>query len=177
MIRSIKVYHVRQSVNCTCTCTPLFLTPAGRPEDSGISLEIIQKLGPAGFPVFGVCMGHQCIGQVFGGNVVRAPCGVMHGKTSPVFHTDVGLLEGLDNPFKAARYHSLVIEKDSCPEELEVTAWCVWGRHWGGAAMGGRAGAVEEVEAIAWCSRVAGGERLGGWPVHMSVGWEMRTRE
>lgn len=96
----------------------------GRPEDSGISLEVIQKLGPAGFPVFGVCMGHQCIGQVFGGNVVRAPGGVMHGKTSPVFHSDTGLLAGLDNPFKAARYHSLVIEKGSCPEELEVTAWC-----------------------------------------------------
>ncbi|PSC67532.1 anthranilate synthase component II [Micractinium conductrix] len=96
----------------------------GRPEDSGISLEIIQKLGPLGFPVFGVCMGHQCIGQVFGGNVVRAPSGVMHGKTSPVWHTNTGLVEGLDNPFKAARYHSLVIEKDSCPEELEVTAWC-----------------------------------------------------
>lgn len=55
--------------------------------------------------------------------MVRAPSGVMHGKTSPVFHTDTGLLAGLDNPFKAARYHSLVIEKDSCPEELEVTAW------------------------------------------------------
>lgn len=98
---------------------------AGRPEDSGISLEIVEKLGPLGFPVFGVCMGHQCIGQVFGGNVVRAPSGVMHGKTSPVFHTSVGLLEGLDNPFKAARYHSLVIDKESCPEELEVTAWWV----------------------------------------------------
>ncbi|KAI3426122.1 hypothetical protein D9Q98_008500 [Chlorella vulgaris] len=96
----------------------------GRPEDSGISLEIIEKLGPLGFPVFGVCMGHQCIGQVFGGSVVRAPSGVMHGKTSPVFHVDSGLLEGLDNPFKAARYHSLVIDKESCPEELEVTAWC-----------------------------------------------------
>lgn len=96
----------------------------GRPEDSGISLEIIEKLGPAGFPVFGVCMGHQCIGQVFGGRVVRAPSGVMHGKTSPVWHTDTGLLQGLDNPFKAARYHSLVIDKGSCPEDLEVTAWC-----------------------------------------------------
>jgi len=96
----------------------------GRPEDSGISLEIIQKLGPAGFPVFGVCMGHQCIGQVFGGDVVRAPSGVMHGKTSLVWHTDEGLLEGLDNPFKAARYHSLVIAKDNCPDDLEVTAWC-----------------------------------------------------
>ncbi|GAB4817321.1 hypothetical protein N2152v2_004367 [Parachlorella kessleri] len=95
----------------------------GRPEDSGISLEIIQKLGPT-IPTFGVCMGHQCIGQVFGGQVVRAPCGVMHGKTSLVWHTNVGLVEGLDNPFRAARYHSLVIDKDSCPEDLEVTAWC-----------------------------------------------------
>lgn len=67
----------------------------GRPEDSGISLEAVRRLGPK-FPLFGVCMGHQCIGQVFGGNVVRAPCGVMHGKTSPVFHTDTGLLQGLD---------------------------------------------------------------------------------
>jgi anthranilate synthase component 2 len=96
----------------------------GRPEDSGISLEIIQKLGPEGFPVFGVCMGHQCIGQVFGGAVVRAPSGVMHGKSSLVWHSGTGLLAGLDNPFRAARYHSLVIDKASCPPELEVTAWC-----------------------------------------------------
>lgn len=95
----------------------------GRPEDSGISLEIIEKLGTS-IPTFGVCMGHQCIGQVFGGKVVRAPCGVMHGKTSEVWHTNVGLVEGLPNPFKAARYHSLVIDKESCPEDLEVTAWC-----------------------------------------------------
>lgn len=116
-------------------------SPAGRPEDSGISLAVVKELGPD-FPVFGVCMGHQCIGQTFGGRVIRAPCGVMHGKTSDVFHTNTGLLEvaeagyvvcklaiildsfqGLDNPFKAARYHSLVIEKESCPEDLEVTAW------------------------------------------------------
>lgn len=96
----------------------------GRPEDSGISLEIIEKLGPEGFPIFGVCMGHQCIGQVFGGNVIRAPSGVMHGKASPVWHTNVGLVAGLPNPFQAGRYHSLVIDKESCPEDLEVTAWC-----------------------------------------------------
>lgn len=96
----------------------------GRPEDSGISLEIVEKLGRAGYPIFGVCMGHQCIGQVFGGRVIRAPSGVMHGKTSPVFHTNTGLLQGLENPFNAARYHSLVIDKDSCPDVLEVTAWC-----------------------------------------------------
>eukprot|EP00873_Tetraselmis_striata_P045249 jgi/Tetstr1/465513/TSEL_010182.t1 len=95
----------------------------GRPEDSGISLEIIEKLGPLGMPVFGVCMGHQCIGQVFGGDIIRAPCGVMHGKSSLVTHTGVGLLEGLPNPFKAARYHSLVIDKDTCPEDIEVTGW------------------------------------------------------
>jgi len=96
----------------------------GRPEDSGISLEIIEKLAPEGFPIFGVCMGHQCIGQVFGGNVIRAPSGVMHGKASPVWHTNVGLVAGLPNPFQAGRYHSLIIDKESCPEDLEVTAWC-----------------------------------------------------
>lgn len=94
----------------------------GRPIDSGICLEAVRDLGPD-FPLFGVCMGHQCIGEAFGGDVVRAPTGVMHGKTSPVFHTDVGILNGLENPFQAARYHSLVIDKASCPEDLEVTAW------------------------------------------------------
>jgi len=95
----------------------------GRPEDSGISLEIIEKLGPVGIPTFGVCMGHQCIGQVFGGSIIRAPCGVMHGKSSPVFHTNVGVLEGLPSPFQAARYHSLVIDKATCPDDIVVTAW------------------------------------------------------
>ncbi|KAK9829412.1 hypothetical protein WJX72_005696 [[Myrmecia] bisecta] len=94
----------------------------GRPEDSGISLQIIRDLGPD-VPTFGVCMGHQCIGQIFGGRVVRAPSGVMHGKKSLVWHKGEGLLEGLSNPFEAARYHSLVIDKDSCPDDLEVTAW------------------------------------------------------
>eukprot|EP00877_Chromochloris_zofingiensis_P012992 jgi/Chrzof1/7947/UNPLg00007.t1 len=94
----------------------------GRPVDSGISLQVVRELGPE-FPLFGVCMGHQCIGEAFGGDVVRAPCGVMHGKQSLVYHNNVGILEGLENPFQACRYHSLVIEKDSCPEDLEVTAW------------------------------------------------------
>lgn len=76
-----------------CSCIAFAFEFAGRPEDSGISLEIIEKLGPAGFPMFGVCMGHQCIGQVFGGKVVRAPTGVMHGKTSLVWHKGEGLLE------------------------------------------------------------------------------------
>ncbi|KAG2447499.1 hypothetical protein HYH02_007425 [Chlamydomonas schloesseri] len=94
----------------------------GRPIDSGISLQTVRELGPD-FPLFGVCMGHQCIGEAFGGDVVRAPCGVMHGKTSPVFHTNEGLLEGLPNPFEACRYHSLVIKRDTIPEDLEITAW------------------------------------------------------
>eukprot|EP01025_Chloroclados_australasicus_P012099 TRINITY_DN15517_c0_g1_i1.p8 TRINITY_DN15517_c0_g1~~TRINITY_DN15517_c0_g1_i1.p8 ORF type:complete len:113 (-),score=9.84 TRINITY_DN15517_c0_g1_i1:908-1246(-) len=68
-------------------------------------------------------MGYQCIGQVFGGQIIRAPCGVMHGKTSKVQHTDVGILKGLENPFEAARYHSLVLNKDNVPDCLEVTAW------------------------------------------------------
>eukprot|EP00898_Chlorokybus_atmophyticus_P004527 jgi/Chlat1/5075/Chrsp33S05066 len=95
----------------------------GRPEDSGIALEAVEKLGPE-FPLFGVCMGHQCIGQVFGGQIVRAPTGLMHGKTSPVFHNNVGILEGMPSPFTAARYHSLVIENETFPhDQLEITAW------------------------------------------------------
>ncbi len=74
-------------------------------------------------PLFGVCMGHQCIGQAFGGDVIRAPGGVMHGKASPVHHTGVGLLAGLPSPFMAARYHSLVIDRATLPPDLEVTAW------------------------------------------------------
>eukprot|EP00976_Prorocentrum_cordatum_P068791 1179293-Prorocentrum_minimum.AAC.2 len=94
----------------------------GAPEDSGIALQTIKELGPE-FPLFGVCMGHQCIGQVFGGKVVRAPLGVMHGKTSKVTHLDKGILKGLASPFTAARYHSLVIDLDTFPDELEMTAW------------------------------------------------------
>lgn len=96
----------------------------GTPDDSGIALQAVRELGPE-MPLFGVCMGHQCIGQVFGGNIVRAPCGLMHGKTSPVYHNDSwGILKGMDNPFTAARYHSLVISQEGFPDDqLEVTAW------------------------------------------------------
>lgn len=93
----------------------------GTPDDSGVSLEIIEKLGPI-IPVLGVCLGHQSIGQVFGGHVVRA-AELMHGKTSPVFHTGQGVFAGLENPFLATRYHSLVIDRPTCPETLEITAW------------------------------------------------------
>ncbi|KAH0990874.1 hypothetical protein GBA52_002357 [Prunus armeniaca] len=114
----------------------------GTPQDSGISLQTVLELGPV-VPLFGVCMGLQCIGEAFGGNhffvwfynphgcgvagkIVRSPFGVMHGKSSPVYYNEKGedLFSGLSNPFTAGRYHSLVIDKDSFPsEELEVTAW------------------------------------------------------
>ncbi|KAF9625330.1 hypothetical protein IFM89_021700 [Coptis chinensis] len=98
----------------------------GTPQDSGISLETVLKLGPI-LPVFGVCMGLQCIGEAFGGKVVRSPFGVVHGKSSLVYYDEKGedsLFSGLTNPFTAGRYHSLVIEKESFPSDvLEVTAW------------------------------------------------------
>jgi len=93
----------------------------GRPEDAGISLDLITELAPT-LPILGVCLGHQCIGQVFGGQIVGAP-ELMHGKTSEVHHNGVGVFQNLDNPFTATRYHSLVIDRDTCPEELEITAW------------------------------------------------------
>ena len=91
------------------------------PDDAGISLDVVAELGEV-FPILGVCLGHQCIGQVFGGEVVRADK-VMHGKTSMMFHRGEGVFAGLPQPFEATRYHSLVLKKDSVPECLEVTAW------------------------------------------------------
>jgi len=93
----------------------------GRPEDAGISLEVIRRLGPT-VPILGVCLGHQSIGQVFGGTVTAA-AELMHGKTSPIHHTNQGVFAGLENPFTATRYHSLVVEKKTCPDVLEITAW------------------------------------------------------
>lgn len=93
----------------------------GRPEDAGISLQLIKKMGDR-LPILGVCLGHQSIGQVFGGNIVSAP-ELMHGKTSQIHHNGTGVFANLDNPFTATRYHSLVIERSICPLVLEVTAW------------------------------------------------------
>ncbi|MEH1870211.1 anthranilate synthase component II [Nostoc sp.] len=93
----------------------------GRPEDAGISLELIEQLGQD-LPILGVCLGHQSIGQVFGGKIIAAP-ELMHGKTSQVSHTGVGVFQGLENPLTATRYHSLVIERETCPDVLEITAW------------------------------------------------------
>jgi len=91
------------------------------PDQAGISLEVVRELGGV-FPILGVCLGHQCIGQVYGGKVVRAGR-VMHGKTSMMHHRGEGVFAGLPQPFEATRYHSLVVRKESVPACLEVTAW------------------------------------------------------
>jgi anthranilate synthase component 2 len=93
----------------------------GYPKDAGISLEVIEKLG-ATMPILGVCLGHQSIGQVFGGKIVPAPV-LMHGKTSEIHHENLGVFAGLDIPFTATRYHSLVVDRQTLPEVLEITAW------------------------------------------------------
>ena len=93
----------------------------GTPDDAGVSLGVLRELAGE-IPVFGVCLGHQAIGQAFGGKVVRAKR-IMHGKTSPVIHRGQGVFAGLPNPFEATRYHSLVVEQSSLPDCLEVTAW------------------------------------------------------
>ena len=93
----------------------------GTPDEAGVTLDLIAKLGGT-IPILGVCLGHQSIGQAFGGRVIRAPQ-IMHGKTSPIHHGSKGVFAGLANPFEATRYHSLVVEQSSLPDCLEVTAW------------------------------------------------------
>ncbi|RDS82892.1 aminodeoxychorismate/anthranilate synthase component II [Dyella monticola] len=93
----------------------------GTPDDAGVSLAVLRELSTE-IPVFGVCLGHQAIGQAFGGKVVRAKQ-IMHGKTSPVRHLGTGVFAGLPDPFEATRYHSLVVEQGSLPDCLEITAW------------------------------------------------------
>lgn len=103
----------------------------GTPADSGIILDLIRELGAsseseedswAGTPILGVCLGHQAIGEVFGGQVVLAPEPV-HGKPAQIYHQNKGIFEGLPSPFRAARYHSLIVDWDTLPEDLEVIAW------------------------------------------------------
>jgi anthranilate synthase component 2 len=91
------------------------------PKEAGVSVEAILKLAGK-YPILGVCLGHQSIGYAFGGNIIHAKS-IMHGKTSPIYHNDVGVFKGLSNPFTATRYHSLVIEQATLPECLEITAW------------------------------------------------------
>jgi anthranilate synthase/aminodeoxychorismate synthase-like glutamine amidotransferase len=95
--------------------------PGTHPEDAGVSNDAIRVFGSSGVPVLGVCLGHQCIGKLFGGEIVRAPQ-VMHGKTSQIAHDGNGVFRDVPSPFTATRYHSLVVDRDSVPECLEVSA-------------------------------------------------------
>jgi anthranilate synthase/aminodeoxychorismate synthase-like glutamine amidotransferase len=97
------------------------ISPGPRtPREAGISNEVIRTFGP-GRPILGVCLGHQCIGDVFGGEVVRAGR-LMHGKTSPIIHDSQGVFAGIPSPFEATRYHSLIVRRESVPEALEIAA-------------------------------------------------------
>jgi anthranilate synthase/aminodeoxychorismate synthase-like glutamine amidotransferase len=93
----------------------------GDPDDGGISLEAIRRFGPK-IPILGVCLGHQCIGQAYGGKVIRAPR-IMHGKTSMIYHRGEPLFTGVPSPFEATRYHSLIVEEGDLPKDLKVTAF------------------------------------------------------
>jgi len=93
----------------------------GRPEKAGVSIAVVKAFARLGKPVLGVCLGHQAIGEAFGGRIVPART-LMHGKTSPIHHDQCGVFEGLPTPLDATRYHSLVVEPDSCPTSLEVSA-------------------------------------------------------
>jgi len=93
----------------------------GVPEEAGVSIQSVERFAAQGVPVFGVCLGHQSIGVAYGGRIVRARS-IMHGKTSVISHGGQGVFEGLPEQFEATRYHSLVIEQESCPDAIEVTA-------------------------------------------------------
>ncbi|HBG99052.1 MAG TPA: aminodeoxychorismate/anthranilate synthase component II [Rhodobacteraceae bacterium] len=101
----------------------IVLSPGpGTPDEAGICPELTRRAAAAGIPVFGVCLGHQTIGQVFGGHVVQHP-DIVHGKTAPIRHEGAGVFAGLPEPLTATRYHSLVVDAARLPAELEVTAW------------------------------------------------------
>jgi anthranilate synthase component II len=108
------------------------------PSEAGISMDVIRTFGPY-VPTLGICLGHQSLGQVYGGRVVRAR-EVMHGKTSMIHHRGQGVFRGLPQPFEATRYHSLVVERDSLPECLEITAWT--------ELAGSGAGAFDEIMGL-----------------------------
>jgi anthranilate synthase/aminodeoxychorismate synthase-like glutamine amidotransferase len=97
----------------------------GTPDEAGVTLAAVRELG-ASIPLLGVCLGHQAIGQAFGGRVIRAPR-LMHGRTSPIEHGGQGVFTGLPSPFRATRYHSLIVAREGLPAELEVTAWTAEG--------------------------------------------------
>jgi anthranilate synthase component 2 len=117
------VRHDATTVDAVAASAPdrIVISPGpGRPEDAGITMDLIRQLGPT-TPVLGVCLGHQAIGAVYGGAVIRAP-EPMHGKTSTIEHNGRGVFTGLTAPFPASRYHSLVVSEEGLPAELEVTA-------------------------------------------------------
>ena len=100
----------------------LLISPGpGEPRDAGVTEDSIRALA-GHVPILGVCLGHQALGEVYGGRVIRAPR-LMHGKTSPILHRGRGLFAGLDNPFEATRYHSLIVERETLPDCFEVMAW------------------------------------------------------
>ncbi len=112
VIEEIEQLHADRIVISPGPCTP---------NEAGISLEVIKRFGGR-VPLLGVCLGHQAIGQAFGGRVVHAKT-LMHGKVSQIHHNGVGVFRGLPSPYRATRYHSLAIERATCPAELEITAW------------------------------------------------------
>ena len=104
------------------TPSAIVISPGpGRPEDAGISSAVVERMAGR-VPILGVCLGHQCIGQVFGGSIVRAER-LVHGKTSAIIHTGRGLFLDVDNPFQATRYHSLLLAREGLPEKLQIMAW------------------------------------------------------
>ena len=111
-LERIKALNAQRIVISPGPCTP---------NEAGVSLSLLKEYGGQ-VPTLGVCLGHQSIGQAFGGKIVHAKQ-IMHGKTSPIYHHDMGVFQGLPNPFTATRYHSLVIERESLPDCLEITAW------------------------------------------------------
>jgi len=122
---AVPVVHRNDAINLddVAAMAPdgIIISPGpGRPADAGISEAVIQTFGPT-IPILGVCLGHQCIGEVFGGRISPAEA-LMHGKTSWIRHHGAGVLEGLSDPFEATRYHSLVVDRDGFPAVLEITA-------------------------------------------------------
>jgi anthranilate synthase component 2 len=111
-VDEIEALHPAKIVLSPGPCTP---------NEAGVSLEVIRRFAGR-IPILGVCLGHQAIGQAFGGRIVHAKT-LMHGKVSPIHHKGQGVFRGLPDPFEATRYHSLSIERESCPPELEITAW------------------------------------------------------
>ena len=118
----ITVTEIEQLLHAATPLEGLLISPGpGEPKDAGISEDAIRTMAGK-VPILGVCLGQQALGEVYGGKVVRAPR-LMHGKTSPILHKGRGLFAGLDNPFEATRYHSLIVDRDTLPDVLEVMAW------------------------------------------------------